>query len=288
MSRIVIATSPGSAPHAEDTELAHELSSCGYQVAIEDWRAPEPAWRDVDVVVVRSCWDYHLDLDAFTSWALAVERHALVINPVALLRWNADKRYLLKLEARGVRIVPTHVMDQRGSLPAVLEDRGWEHAVVKPVVSANADSTWRTERARASADERRIQSMWEQGKQPMVQPFMAELVRAGEWSLVFFDGAFSHAIRRKPALGDFRVQACFGGVARVAEAPSFLVRQARAILSELPEEPVYARVDGLMRGTELILTEVEVIEPMLFFEADRAAAQRLARAIHRRTCARLS
>jgi hypothetical protein len=32
------------------------------------WDDPDAAWSAFDVVVVRSCWDYHLWPDAFDGW----------------------------------------------------------------------------------------------------------------------------------------------------------------------------------------------------------------------------
>ena len=32
----------------------------------------------------------------------------------------------------------------------------------------------------------------------LVQPFIAEVAIEGEWSLLFFDGAYSHAVLKRP------------------------------------------------------------------------------------------
>jgi hypothetical protein len=46
--------------------------------------------------------------------------------------------------------------------------------------------------------------------------------------------------------------------------------------------PLYARVDGIMRGDEFLLMELELIEPNLFLELRDGSAGILANAILRR------
>jgi hypothetical protein len=53
-------------------------------------------------------------------------------------------------------------------------------------------------------------------------------------------------------------------------------------VSVLPETPLYARVDGIARGSAFLLMELELIEPNLFLGEGRGAAERLAAAIARR------
>src|SRR3546814_2436579 len=49
------------------------------------------------------------------------------------------------------------------------------------------------------------------GQRRLVQPLMPGIFTEGEFSLFFFGGRFSHAIVKRPASGDFRVQEQFGG-----------------------------------------------------------------------------
>ena len=54
---------------------------------------------------------------------------------------------------------------------------------------------------------------------------------------------------------------------------------AERILADLPETPLYARVDGIERDRALVLLELELIEPDLFLDHARHAPNRFARAL---------
>jgi glutathione synthase/RimK-type ligase-like ATP-grasp enzyme len=288
VTRIALATgAPDGQVVAEDRMLRHALARRGLEAKIRNWQAPADSWKPFDAVVVRSCWDYPAHHQAFLEWAADIERLGVVlINPAPLLAWNADKRYLCELERRGVPIVPTRVIDTATELGEVLETMGWDEAVVKPAIASGGHETWRTSRAEASAHAARIHALAKGGRSLLVQPFLREIRRRGEWSLVFIAGIFSHAILRWPAPGDFRVQDSFGGTARLAAAPRFLVREAATVLANLPEQPGYARIDGLLSGTDFLLMELELIEPVLFLDADPQAAPRMANMIEERLAGR--
>ncbi len=113
----------------------------------------------------------------------------------------------------------------------------------------------------------------------MVQPYLEELVRKGEWSLVFLGGRFSHAVLKRPAPGDFRVQKEFGGRLVPAEPTSQAIEEAQAILAAAPKPHLYARVDAVEIEGRLVLVELEMIEPELFFWADPAAPLRFVEAL---------
>ena len=115
----------------------------------------------------------------------------------------------------------------------------------------------------------------------LVQPFVPEVQDPGEWSLIFLDGVFSHAVVKRPAAGDFRVQEEFGGTRHPADAPPELVAQAERVLALAGERTLYARVDGVVRGGLFQLLELELVEPSLFLDVVPAAAERFADAVVR-------
>jgi hypothetical protein len=102
----------------------------------------------------------------------------------------------------------------------------------------------------------------------------------GEWSLVFLGGEYSHAVLKRPAAGDFRVQEEFGGTSTMAEAPRSLRESAAQVLTAVEHPWLYARVDGV-RGDDgrLLLMELEMLEPLLFLAHHREAPARFAEAI---------
>ena len=232
-------------------------------------------------MLIRSSWDYHLRPLEFLDWIARLERGGVrVWNPGALLRWNHHKRYLQDLAARGVATVPTRWLarGEPADLQALLADVGWREAVIKPAVSASAFGTWRSSTETTSRDQSRLEELLSAGD-VMVQPLLSEVGDAGEWSIVFLGGHFSHAVLKRPAAGDYRVQWEFGGSA-VATAPARrLIADAGRVLAAVPGDPLYARVDGVERAGRLVLMELELIEPHLFLGWDAQAAGRLARAI---------
>jgi len=160
----------------------------------------------------------------------------------------------------------------------LLEQAGWDEAVVKPVVSANAHETWRTSRARAADDEPRFRAIASR-ERVMIQPFLPEIVVDGEWSLVFFGGEFSHAVVKRPGAGDFRVQTDHGGSAVAARPDDAILAVARAALRCIPGDWLYARVDGCVVDGTFRVMELEALEPSLFLAWAPEAAERFARTI---------
>jgi glutathione synthase/RimK-type ligase-like ATP-grasp enzyme len=266
--------------NADDLRAALALRNRGAQVDPVVWDAPGVDWTAFDAVIVRSVWDYHLRPLEFLRWVDRVEGAGTrLLNPPGVLRWNHHKSYLRDLASRGVATVPTAWLDRgsRPSLGPLLAERGWAEAVVKPAVSASAHETWRTRPAAAAADQERLQALLLAGD-VLVQPLVPEVQSPGEWSFVFFGGAFSHAMLKRPREGDFRVQEELGGRAEWTVAPPALVAQALGALHAAPASGLYARVDGVESGGRLVLMEMELIEPVLYFGAEPAAADRFAAA----------
>lgn len=238
-------------------------------------------WNQFDAVVIRSCWDYHTRLAEFMEWLDRLEHHGVPVwNPPALLRWNADKTYLRDLAARGIPIVPTRWVSrgEAASLRGVLLAESWRDAVVKPAVSAAAFHTWRVTAEEAAAADPRFRALVAE-RSVLVQAFVPEIERGGEWSFCFFGGVFSHAVLKRPRPGEFRVQEAHGGTAAPAQAEPELVAQAEAVIAALPTASVYARVDACLVAGQLRLMELEVLEPSLFLDLEPRAADRFAGAI---------
>ncbi len=285
MPRIALATYatlPGL--NDDDRLLVSALGKQGIPAVPAVWDSPDVEWGDFQGVLVRSCWDYHRRLPEFLEWIARLERdrQQVLWNPPELLRWNSHKGYLRDLGARGVSIVPTRWV-ARGEpcgLAEVLRHEGWGEAVVKPAVSASAFGAWSTTLTGAAPNQPKLDEMLRSGD-VLVQPLVPEVRDPGEWSLVFFEGRFSHAVLKRPAAGDYRVQWEFGGSADASKPSRKLIADAERVLAAVPGDPLYARVDGVARDGRLALMELELIEPHLFFGWERRAATRLAKAIRR-------
>lgn len=282
LTRVALATYRDLPRLNEDDRLLQSaLARLGIDAAPAVWDSAEERWGDYQAVLVRSCWDYHRRLEAFLAWLAAVERAgAMVWNPVPLLRWNSHKHYLRDVAAHGVPVVPTRWLGRGESvrLAELLAEAGWQDAVVKPAVSASAFGTWRTSPATAARNQAQLDGLLATGD-VMVQPFVPEVAEPGEWSIVFLGGRFSHAVLKRPAAGDYRVQWEFGGSAVRAVPGAHLVADAERALGTAPAATLYARVDGVERSRRLVVTELELIEPHLFLAWSGPASTLLAGAL---------
>ena len=282
MTRIALATySKLPTLNDDDRLLVPAFAALGVTAVPAVWDSADVCWDELQGVLIRSSWDYHLRAPEFLAWIARLERAGVTVwNPGDLLRWNHHKRYLRDLAAEGVATVATRWLARAEGvdLSALLADAGWREAVVKPAVSASAFGTWRTSTQSAIGDQSRLDELLRAGD-VMVQPLLPEVAAAGEWSLLFLGRRFSHAVLKRPAPGDYRVQWEFGGSAASATPPDRLRADAEHVIAAVPGDPLYARVDGVEREGRLVLMELELIEPHLFLGWDAGAAGRLARAI---------
>ncbi len=245
---------------------------------------PEVDWAAYDLVVVRTTWDYPNKIGAFLAWADRVAAVRPLWNSAATLRRNTDKRYLRELSERGIPIVPTRWFEKgtTANLRALSREEGWETIVLKPVVSAGA------RRTRLAGPDSMMEGqafLTEQLTQRamMAQPYVAEVSTTGELSLLYFNGQFSHAVRKIPGVGDFRVQTEHGGRVLSVEPTAEELSAGQRVLEALSEDTLYARVDLLPTsdGVQRLL-ELEVTEPSMFLRWDDAAPGRFATAIAER------
>src|SRR6185312_4344911 len=273
--------------HPDDTHAVATLAGLGVHATPCVWNDPAVDWTRYDAVLIRTVWDYFKHYSQFQHWLDRLDALGVpTINDSALLRWNSDKRYLEQLEALGVPVIPTRFV-AHADLREALATHANRNVVVKPSVSGGA---WRTVRGTAgdAAFEQAVAEL--PSGDYLLQPFVREIVDDGEWSLLFFGGAFSHAVVKRPAAGDYRVQNEHGGRTEAVEpdaATLAAARHALATCSRLDlDEAVYARVDGVVADGRFLLMELELIEPSLFLAGRPDAAERFARAVVARLQAR--
>lgn len=282
--------------YEDDLRLASAFATVGLATRPQLWDQPEPPAPAPRAAfgLLRSTWDYYLRLPEFDAFLTAHETSGRpLLNPVPLLRWNLDKRYLLDLQAAGVPIVPTTYRTtlDPAELPALWQQHG--ELVVKPTISAGS---WRTLRLPVGTlppqgPPERTRGATSDSPSPeptgyLIQPYLPQ-IEDGEWSLVFFGGEYSHAVRKRPKPGDFRVQEHYGGHTVAEQPPAHLLAQATEALHAVcripgaasPTVPCYARVDGVCDNDRFLLMELELIEPALYFRYTEGGEARLARAV---------
>jgi len=215
-----------------------------------------------DLVLPLVAWGYHLEYSRWLDFLDRAERDRLpLFNPPALLRWNGDKAYLTELGERGVPTVPTLAVESccDADLDEARRRFASDWLVIKPPVSASATGTHRL----GPDDDLPSDS---RGKSMIIQPLIEEIGTTGEFSLMLFNGEYSHAVVKRPKTGDFRVQEHHGGVTLPCETPpAGAIDLAQAALAAAPAEAVYARVDIVPNDEGLLrIMELELIEPSLF------------------------
>lgn len=250
--------------------FARILAQRGIACRFDTWQnAP-----DAPFVLPLCAWDYAAAAAAFAGWInRAAARGQTFFNPPELMLWNMDKRYLTDLAARGVNVIPSVWLPSENGLHDLMQRQNWSEAVIKPAVGQSgkgvckirSGETWR-------ADYRFSDGL-------IVQPYIREIEQAGETSLVFFDGVFSHAVCRKPPQGEWRANSAYGVTVLPAEPPDSVIRAAESVLQTLPQRPAYARVDGTVSGGTFLLNELELIEPALYLHTVEGAAGRFAEII---------
>jgi len=266
---------------ANDLHAVDSLKLTGTEVRPLPWDVETAEWNSFDLVVIRSCWNYHLHPERFIKWIDQMETQKVkMFNPLKIARWNLHKGYLQDLESKGVSL-PETIWLQKGTdenLSSLMKRRKWLKAVVKPAISATAFNTFLVSREEADQHQQKFESFLNQADM-LIQKFMPEVQENGEWSMIFFDKKFSHAVIKQPAAKDFRVQNDFGGMATHANPPAFALAQAEKILALIDEPLLYARVDGVISENQFLLMELELIEPMLFLEQENGSARTFANAM---------
>ncbi len=267
---------------SERLMLPH-LAAANVETEIVDWRA-SCDFSKFDLIVLRSCWDYHLRAAEFISWLQRVAQTTSVLNAVDTVLWNHNKFYLRKVEALGIEIAPTIFVNGNDAVePDVWQKiKSWQKSVVKPAVSASAHKTWLFDSA-ALPEKNDLKGRMP-GEEFLLQQFIPEIETQGEISFIYIDGANSHAVLKRPAAGDFRVQKEHGGSAELFHPDSALLDQADEIAATVPQvrDSLYCRIDAVARDGKLVLMELELIEPELFLGLAEGAAERFAKAISRR------
>jgi len=277
---------PGLSP--DDRCLLAALLARGLAVEPLVWEDRHVAWAELDLVVVRSVWDYAYRRQDFVAWAEQVGAQTGLANPVAMLRWNSHKGYLLELEARGVAVVPTELVaaGAGADLGARLHPRGWTEVVLKPAVGAAGRWVQRFHASEADAIARRCERLLA-SEDVLLQPYLSSVRTWGERSLVWIDGALTHAVHKRAAGEDFRVHDDYGGAVERVEPAADEVELAARALAAVDGTPLYGRVDLIRDDQDRpLLTELELVEPELFFRFSDEAVARMCDAIGARLHAR--
>lgn len=291
VAHIALVSTRAARPLDEDLEpLIAALTSIGAQVEVVDWDDGATDWAGFDLAVLRSPWNYTQHFAAFVAWLERVEGLTNLVNPAPIVRWNLDKHYLANLADAGVATVPGRFVepgaDASAALQAFLDLRAdVAEFVVKPAIGAGSRDAQRHARTPVDGALAHVQRLLDAGRSVLLQPYLDRVDAHGETALMFFDGVFSHAIRKGPLLarGAESTRALFATEHITPRTPSPAeLEVARAALAAIPFAPpfAYARVDLIQDadGAPCVL-ELELAEPSLFFDHAAGSAERFASAL---------
>lgn len=265
----------------DDEHAVAPLAELGWQVDTLSWRQTTHSWRDFDAVIIRSTWDYWDDVPTFLEVLAQIDRQTRLANPLDLVHWNLAKTYLRDLETRGVGVVPTLWLEGLDGLgPEECAQRlDKQELVVKPVIGANGQDAFRFGGQEDPLRWARIAERFS-GRACMLQPFMRNVLAEGEFSLFYFNGQFSHAILKVPAVGEFRSQEERGAEIHAIEPEPTLLSCGQKAMAAVSPAPLYGRID-FVRNTDggFSVMELELIEPSLYLRMDPEAPMKFARAL---------
>ncbi|MEM7328643.1 MAG: hypothetical protein AAF437_07880 [Pseudomonadota bacterium] len=260
------ATLPGSPLRRSDAFEHDRMMDClrqpfsakGLHIEDVDWADNTQVWSDYHAVIVGTTWDYWDHHDAFLRTLEKIEEQSVLFNSAALIQWNSHKGYLRDLAEKGARLIPTLWLEHADAthVKQAFEQLNTRDLVFKRQVGAGADGQHRL------GPDSTIPDM----PHPMMaQPFLAKIQEEGEFSFIFVDGAFCHALLKTAKSGDYRIQSTYGGQETPITPSLPDLEDAKAVLATLAETPLYARVD-MLRGDDgrLLLMELELIEPYLY------------------------
>jgi glutathione synthase/RimK-type ligase-like ATP-grasp enzyme len=292
MSKQTIALVTAEAARNLDEDLPpleSALRNAGVDVVIAEWDRPHD-WSRFDIALLRSTWDYPQRLAEFFAWAEQVSTQTKLLNPLPMVKWSSDKHYLRDLVRENVPTVLTKFIEPGESaswrIAELLGEPNVNEFVVKPAIGAGSRDAARFGPEEKDAAAEHAQRMLSEKRSVLLQPYLSRVDEYGETALIYFEGQFSHAIRKGPLLKrkEGPTQGLFAKetiTPRVPDAAELRVG-ARAIQAMPFARPLYARVD-LIRDEkgEPVVLELEMVEPSLFFPFAGGSAERFAAAVTR-------
>ena len=262
----------------EDELVINALKEKNLSVVKKDWNDSIFDWETTRSILFRSTWDYFEKFELFKKWFNKTKNKCLMINSAETIEWNIDKHYLLDLQEHQIPI-PNSEFIQRGSsidLLELMQKKNWNEIVVKPTISGAAKNTYRLNKGEIN----QFNPSWEKliyKEDFIIQEFQNNVITEGEVAMIVIGGKFTHAVLKKAKEGDFRVQDDFGGSIAIYNPSKEMVKLAEKCTRILTPIPSYARVDVIWDNfRELVVSELELIEPELWFRLNPNAAQKLA------------
>ena len=262
-----------------DELLIPPMNDLGWDVSFIPWDLSDVNWDEYDIVLIRSTWDYQSRIQEFLKVLESIDKSkSLLLNPLPIIHQNIEKTYLIELEAKGIDTIPS-IFQKKFNTEKVMQsfsDFNCDKIIIKPVVGANADNIILGSKFEIKSQLHEIKSIYSELPY-IIQPFLNSVLKEGEFSLMYFNNKYSHAISKIPKEGDFRVQEEHGGKINIIKnVPKEIQNLADKVIKILPKNCFYSRIDILLMHGEPKVIEVELIEPSLYFNLDPESSKMFA------------
>ncbi len=262
----------------EDRLVMDGLEKLNLRTIKKDWNDTNFNWSSTKSAIFRSTWDYFDQFSNFRNWLELVKEQCYLINPYEQINWNLDKHYLLDLQKLDLPIVESVFVSKKTqlNLETISKSKNWKDIVIKPTISGAARHTYHLK----NDEIKKFQDKWlslTNDEDFMVQEFQKNILSTGEIAVMIFGGEYSHSVLKKAKKGDFRVQDDFGGSVEKINPSLKIIELAEKTVKSLKTMPLYARVDIIFdNGSNPVISELELIEPELWFRFKEESAYKLA------------
>ena len=262
----------------EDGLVIEGLEKLNLKTIKKDWNDTNFNWSSTKSAIFRSTWDYFDQFSNFRNWLDIVKDQCYLINPYEQINWNLDKHYLLDLQKLDLPIVESIFVSKKTqlNLETISKSKNWKDIVIKPTISGAARHTYHLK----NDEIKKFQYKWlslTNNEDFMVQEFQKNILSSGEIAVMLFGGEYSHSVLKKAKKGDFRVQDDFGGSVEKINPSLDIIKLAEKTIKSLKTMPLYARVDIIFdNGNKPVISELELIEPELWFRFKKESAYKLA------------
>ena len=265
---------------SDDRLLMKPLSRAGIDVRPVVWENRNINWKQYQTAVFRSCWNYYKNTDKFRQFLNSIKKAKILVwNPLETVSGNIDKKYLLDLKKIEINTVPTLVSSRQISENIDFFNYfSSEEIVVKPAIGASGYSVVKF----SLSEKNKLRQYFSKefkSKDYLIQPYFPQIEKPGELSIIFIGNKFSHCIRKLPKRGDFRTGYNFGAGWRSEKLLPQLKLQAEDMIDKLNKDLLYARIDALEVDGKLMLMELEVFEPFMFFAWHKPSVEQFARSL---------
>ena len=262
----------------EDRLVMDGLEKLNLRTIKKDWNDTNFNWSSTKSAIFRSTWDYFDQFSNFRNWLELVKEQCYLINPYEQINWNLDKHYLLDLQKLDLPIVESVFVSKKTqlNLETISKSKNWKDIVIKPTISGAARHTYHLK----NDEIKKFQDKWlslTNDEDFMVQEFQKNILSTGEIAVMLFGGEYSHSVLKKAKKGDFRVQDDFGGSVEKINPSLEIIELAEKTVKSLKTMPIYARVDIILdNDSNPVISELELIEPELWFRFKEESAYKLA------------